>query len=387
MAFSSAGLTPFGHDLKPDVAAPGGAILSSTLKRDDRRAVRRLRRDEHGRAARLRGGGAAPAAAPQSGARTQVKSALMSTAGPAWGDTHRTTEASVLLEGAGLIDVGRADEPLLFTDPQSLSFHYLNVNQGRRIRGRWLVTVADVGGGFGTWSGRAQSRRRRRPARRSTCRRTVTSRPAAYAAAHRGRAGRRRRRRRRRLRLHRPAARDDTTRRIPYAFTVERPGLESVPPKKLELVPGRRHAHGRRARSSSTAGRPPRSARRRATPARRSTRTAPRSSTSPTSASRRSTSASPSSSRAAGSLIDPFFLGSRDENDVTGYPGTPVNVNSYLYDYRADVQAAGHPVPAPGPVLRRGRLRARATSPAARSPAGTSCTPGSTTSTAAAARS
>ena len=32
MAFSSAGLTPFGHDLKPDVAAPGGAILSSTLK-------------------------------------------------------------------------------------------------------------------------------------------------------------------------------------------------------------------------------------------------------------------------------------------------------------------------------------------------------------------
>ena len=31
----------------------------------------------------------------------QVKSALMSTAGPAWGDTFRTKEASVLLEGAG----------------------------------------------------------------------------------------------------------------------------------------------------------------------------------------------------------------------------------------------------------------------------------------------
>jgi hypothetical protein len=30
-SFSSGGLTPFGHDLKPDLSAPGGSILSSTL--------------------------------------------------------------------------------------------------------------------------------------------------------------------------------------------------------------------------------------------------------------------------------------------------------------------------------------------------------------------
>ena len=30
-SFSAGGLTPFGHALKPDVAAPGSQILSSTL--------------------------------------------------------------------------------------------------------------------------------------------------------------------------------------------------------------------------------------------------------------------------------------------------------------------------------------------------------------------
>src|SRR5207249_2270084 len=30
-SFSSAGVTPFGHDLKPDISAPGGQILSSTV--------------------------------------------------------------------------------------------------------------------------------------------------------------------------------------------------------------------------------------------------------------------------------------------------------------------------------------------------------------------
>jgi hypothetical protein len=52
--------------------------------------------------------------------------------------------------------------------------------------------------------------------------------------------------------------------------------------------------------------------------------------------------------QSANSLIDPFFLDSRDENDVAGYTGTPVNVNSYLYSYRADVQAAGLQYPLQG---------------------------------------
>src|SRR5207247_2431521 len=34
-SFSSAGPTAFGHDLRPDISAPGGPILSSTLPRVD----------------------------------------------------------------------------------------------------------------------------------------------------------------------------------------------------------------------------------------------------------------------------------------------------------------------------------------------------------------
>jgi minor extracellular serine protease Vpr len=60
----------------------------------------------------------------------QVKSALMSTAGAAWSDTARTQEAPVLLEGAGLANVLAANDPKLFTDPQSLSFERIDVSTG-----------------------------------------------------------------------------------------------------------------------------------------------------------------------------------------------------------------------------------------------------------------
>ncbi len=81
--------------------------------RDDRLDVLGLRRHVDGDAARRRRRGAAPTAAP-TWTPAQVKSALMSTAGAAWGDTARTQEAPVLLEGAGLANVhgGRRPEGL-----------------------------------------------------------------------------------------------------------------------------------------------------------------------------------------------------------------------------------------------------------------------------------
>ena len=42
-----------------------------------------------------------------------------------------------------------------------------------------------------------------------------------------------------------------------------------------------------------------------------------------------------------GSLIDPFVLGSKDENDVQGYAGIPVDVNGLTFDANVDVGAAG----------------------------------------------
>src|SRR5439155_20220345 len=82
---------------------------------------------------------------------SEIKSALMSTAGAAWADTARTQEASVLLEGAGLVNVPRADNPKLFTTPASLSFEDLDVSAGAARRSI-LLEIRDAGGGAGVWT-------------------------------------------------------------------------------------------------------------------------------------------------------------------------------------------------------------------------------------------
>jgi len=42
-----------------------------------------------------------------------------------------------------------------------------------------------------------------------------------------------------------------------------------------------------------------------------------------------------------GAVIHPWLLGSPDENDVEGFPGTPVNVNALTFGYQIDAGAAG----------------------------------------------
>src|SRR5205814_20697 len=148
-SFSSAGPTAFGHDLKPDVSAPGGQILSSTLPRID--ASRFAVFDGTSMAAPHVTGAVAlllqlhPAWTP-----AQVKSALVSTAGPAWGDTARTQEAPVTLEGGGLVALPRATDPQLFTDPVSLSFENLSTLRGDASK-TLVVHLTDAGNGAGTW--------------------------------------------------------------------------------------------------------------------------------------------------------------------------------------------------------------------------------------------
>ena len=146
----------------------------------------------------------------------------MSTAGPAWGDTSRTVEAPVLIEGAGLANLAAADAPLIFTNPQSIAPGDLAVTSGAASRSQHR---------------RDQRRRRRR-------RHVVGDRPAAGVDSGRddlragrgdGAAGRaddaadghervvlRNRRRPVRLLVLR---RDGVVRRIPYGFSVTRPLL------------------------------------------------------------------------------------------------------------------------------------------------------------------
>src|SRR5207248_5738160 len=109
-SFSSAGPTDFGHLLKPDVSAPGAQILSSTLPEFAGSSFAVF--DGTSMATPHVAGAAAllvqrhPAWSAQ-----QVKSALVSTAGAAWADTQRTKEAPVVLEGGGLVNLPRADDP------------------------------------------------------------------------------------------------------------------------------------------------------------------------------------------------------------------------------------------------------------------------------------
>src|SRR5206468_9555174 len=148
-SFSGAGPTAFGHLLKPDLAAPGGQILSSTLSEFAGSPFAVF--DGTSMATpHVAGAAALLVQRHPTWSAQQVKSALMSTAGAAWADTQRTKEAPVVEEGGGLVNLPRADDPLLFTDPVSLSYGDLNVSHGARSEAQ-LVQLVDAGGGVGTW--------------------------------------------------------------------------------------------------------------------------------------------------------------------------------------------------------------------------------------------
>lgn len=149
-SFSAGGLTPFGHALKPDLTAPGANIISSTLPESAGDPFS-ISAGTSFSAPHVSGAAALLLQRHPAWTAKQMKSALMSTAGPSFADSTLTQEASVLVQGAGLARVAAADNPLIFTDPQSLSFGYLDVNAGAASRAI-SVAVSDAGGGAGTWT-------------------------------------------------------------------------------------------------------------------------------------------------------------------------------------------------------------------------------------------
>lgn len=334
-SFSSAGLTAFGHLLKPDVGAPGGQILSATLpSAGGPFAVF----DGTSMAAPHVAGAAAlllqrhPNWSPH-----QVKSALVATAAPAWGDTARTIEAPVLTAGSGQVDLPAANDPKLFTDPVSLSYADLNVNRGA-VSKSLLLSLADAGDGAGTWT--IEVKAQGQPsgvqvavagavtiAPGGTAQVPVSVTAAADAAAGEAYGF---------LLLRRGTV----TRKVPYAMLVTRPGLESAP-----VIPLRQIQSGdtRRGVSRASAYKYPAAA----------FGPAPNYLGTPVNEDGaeklyRIRLDEPAVNVGAaviastpGSLVHPWFLGSRDENDVQGYAGLPVNVNNLTIDYPLDIGAAG----------------------------------------------
>jgi hypothetical protein len=76
----------------------------------------------------------------------QVKSALVLTGDPV--HTASGAEAPSTREGGGMIDLPRADTPLIFADPVGISFGLLGSGQTTSR----AVSLTDAGGGAGTWT-------------------------------------------------------------------------------------------------------------------------------------------------------------------------------------------------------------------------------------------
>jgi subtilisin family serine protease len=353
-AFSAGGLTAFGHQLKPDVSAPGGSILSSTV--DEFAGSKFAVLDGTSFSApHVAGASALLLQLHPSWTPKQVKSALMSTAGPAWADTARTREAPVYLEGAGLVRLAEATNPRIFSDPQSLSFGHLNVTGGA-AGGNILVELTDAGGGGGSWAVELQPQA-------ATAGTTVSASPsvslppggtATFPVVAQASAG--------------AAAGDDygfvvlrqggVTRRIPYAFAVTRPRLAGAQPVPLQAV---QNGDTRNGVDRARVYRWP---------------TAPFGLTGIIGADhpidedgaeqvyfvdvdRRVANVgavvveppldvNAPLERLLSAPIHPWFLGSLDENDVQGYAGTPVNANGTTPDFLFDIGAAGTVLPRPG---------------------------------------
>jgi subtilisin family serine protease len=335
-SFSSSGPTDFTHDLKPDVSAPGGQVLSSTLPSVEKSRFAVF--DGTSMAAPHVAGAAAlllelhPTWTP-----ADVKSALVSTAGAAWADTARTQEAPVPEEGGGLVWLPRANDPLLFTQPATLSFE--NVTPGSAtVQKPLLMQVSDAGGGSGVWSVSVV-------AQAATTGASIAA-PGNITVAPGGT-------------VDFPIAAVVTpsavqgenygfvvlqdgsqTRRIPYLFWVDKPALLGDPVEPLHgLVAG----DTSKGTSLVSAYRWP------VAPFGVSPGTPPMDEDGAEQV--YSLDVKKPAANAGVSVllqsgyVDPFFLGARDESSVQGYAGTPNDVNGLTFDSGLPISAAGAEFP------------------------------------------
>jgi subtilisin family serine protease len=144
-AFSSGGPAPVSLGLKPDVTAPGVGILSSVPAREGSWQFF----DGTSMAAPHTAGAAALLLQRHpTWTVAQIKSALVLTGGPVKGNSRNRSETPPTREGGGRIWLPRADQPLVFARPTSLSFGLLRRGSTLALR----VRLSDAGGGAGTWA-------------------------------------------------------------------------------------------------------------------------------------------------------------------------------------------------------------------------------------------
>jgi subtilisin family serine protease len=138
--YSSAGPTPYSLRFKPDVTAPGSDVASAYPMGGYGELSGTSMAAPH-----VAGGAAVLKQRHPTWAPGDVKSALVLTGDPVHSGS---TEVSALREGGGRIDLVRADRPLLFARPTTLSFALLRAGARRTQR----IQLRDAGGGAGAWS-------------------------------------------------------------------------------------------------------------------------------------------------------------------------------------------------------------------------------------------
>jgi minor extracellular serine protease Vpr len=153
--FSSSGPTPFDLLLKPDIAAPGEAILSS---------IPLASSDYPGAFASWEGTSmAAPAVTgvvalmrerhPE-WSPAQIRAALIGSAVPAYADSQATVEASPLRTGGGFVDAPGAVAPGVLSEPPVLGYGLQPPAASVIVP----VSVSDAGDGAGIWQVRVDRR-------------------------------------------------------------------------------------------------------------------------------------------------------------------------------------------------------------------------------------
>jgi minor extracellular serine protease Vpr len=344
-SFSAGGPTAFGHSLKPDVAAPGGEILSASLPQFTGGSPFVAIDGTSMSSPHVAGAAALLRQRHPNWNVRQLKSALMSTAGGAWANTARTQEASALLQGAGFVNVPAADDPKLFTEPASLSFGDLRVG-GASVSKQLLLSLRDAGGGAGTWSVALQPQSASPgvaisvpslvsigPGGNASIPVTVIGSAGATPGDNIG---------------YLILRQGTVTRRVPYAAFAIRPALASARVSRLRRIQ-QGSTRGRASLANAyrfptapfghppdyNVGAPMREDGRERVFEFRLRRRAMNFGVAVVTQSR-------------GSLIDPFVLGAKDENSVQGYVGTPININGLTSGYQLPIGAAGAQFALPG---------------------------------------
>ena len=142
-SFSSAGPTPVSLQMKPDVSAPGVAVLSS-LPPDQ--GTWGLLDGTSMATPHVAGAAALLKERHPTWTVAQIKSALEQSGDAVKSDSG--SEVSPLREGGGMINLVKADDPLVFATPTGVSFGQL----APAATATRDVTLTDAGGGAGTWS-------------------------------------------------------------------------------------------------------------------------------------------------------------------------------------------------------------------------------------------